>query len=218
MTADRHVARRAVALLALLAFVVLTVVAALTLTVRPAVADSASLAGTRVAASNHDPGEGVGTSGDVGPGQGRETAADSYDSALGCCVATQSTGGGGPRRTHVDVGGEGDYPGAINVNPSTEGMNGPIPNRVPGTAQNNPLPSGGADIVTAENIPIHQPGAVEGVSRLVKPGGFVSVANPADYAPGMAAHQALIDRLGGAAGQVIDPDGVMHTWVSGVGR
>jgi len=87
MTADRHVARRAVARLA---FVILSVVAALTLTAGPAVADSGSLAGTRAAASNHDDGEGVGASSDVGPGQGRKMAADSYDPALGCCIATRA--------------------------------------------------------------------------------------------------------------------------------
>jgi len=86
MTADRHTARRAVALLAV---VVLSVVAAFTLSVSPAVADPGGFAGTSVAAFDLADGDGVGPTGGVGPGQGRETAANSYDNALGCCVATE---------------------------------------------------------------------------------------------------------------------------------
>lgn len=88
MTADRHAARRAVALLAVL---VLSVVAALTLSAPTAVADGDSFARTGVAAIDLAEPQGVGPAGDVVPGQGRETAGSSYDSALGCCMAAPSS-------------------------------------------------------------------------------------------------------------------------------
>lgn len=74
---------------AMLSVLVLTVIAVLALNTGAASADTASLAGTRVAASTADLGARVGSAGHVVAGQGRETAADSYDSALGCCVATK---------------------------------------------------------------------------------------------------------------------------------
>ncbi len=98
MTADRHAARRAVALLAA---VVLMFVAAFTLGSSPAVADTGSLAGTRVAAFDLADADGVGPITDISPGEGRETAAGSYDSALGCCVATRAPGGGALDRLHA---------------------------------------------------------------------------------------------------------------------
>ena len=88
MTADRPATRRAVALIAVF---VLAVVAAFTLGASSAVADTGSLVGTGVAAFDLAQPDGVGPTGGVVAGQGRETTADSYDSALGCCVATQST-------------------------------------------------------------------------------------------------------------------------------
>ena len=147
-----------------------------------------------------------------------KTAADSLNAADDSAAATTGSSFSAAAEEsagdfiHVDVGGEGKYPGAINVNPASEGTYGPIPNRVPGTAQSNPLPDEFADLVTAENIPLHQAGAVEGVARLVKPGGTVSVVNPAAFAPTTAAHQTLIALLGGQASQVVE-DGLLTTTI-----
>lgn len=134
--------------------------------------------------------------------------APGYDRvAVGSCVAPET---GGHSFVHVDVGGENDYPNAINVNPATEGHLGPIPNLVQGTAQANPLPDQFGNLVSAENIPIHQAGAVEGIARLVQPGGAVGLVNPADFQPAVAAHGALIDMLPGYATQSIGPEGSLH--------
>lgn len=81
------VARRAIALLAA---VVLAVVAALTLTSGPAVADNASLPATRVAAANFVGSDGVEPGGHITPGEGRETGVVSYDLASGSRVATRA--------------------------------------------------------------------------------------------------------------------------------
>ena len=75
MTADHHVARRAIALIAA---VVLSLVAALTWSASPAVADGGSLVGTGVAAFDLAEPQGVGSAGDVSAGQGRETDRVSY--------------------------------------------------------------------------------------------------------------------------------------------
>lgn len=91
MTTDRHAAPRAVALLAA---VVLAVTAALTLAASPAVADTGPAAGTRVAASNHDPGVGVGPEGDVSAGERRGTTTPQPETVVGSCVAPQTGGGG----------------------------------------------------------------------------------------------------------------------------
>jgi hypothetical protein len=91
MPADHHAARRAVALLAA---VVLAVVAALTLTAGPAVADTGTLARTGVAAFDLAEPNGVGPTADITAGQGRETSVDSYDLASGSRVATRASGGG----------------------------------------------------------------------------------------------------------------------------
>ncbi len=78
---------------AFLAAVVVSVVAALTLTAAPAVADNDTLARTGVAASNLDLGDGVGMIEDISPGQGRETGLDSYDLSSGSRVATRAPSG-----------------------------------------------------------------------------------------------------------------------------
>lgn len=71
---------------------VLAVVAAFTLSAPPAVADTGSLTGNAVAAFGLDPAARVGPSSGVVPGQGREAAGSSYDSATGCRVATRAPG------------------------------------------------------------------------------------------------------------------------------
>jgi RHS repeat-associated protein len=146
---------------------------------------------------------------------GREeaTAGEFVRAAEGMRAVEGTRAAEGGELIHVDVGGEGDYPGAINVNPATEGKYGRIPNLVRGTAQSNPLPDAFADRVTAENIPLHHEGAVQGIARLVKPGGQVGVANPASFGPTSLAHQDLIDTLGGEASQVVDEEGILRTTI-----
>jgi RES domain-containing protein len=86
---------------AFLAAVVVSVVAALTLTAAPAVADTGTLARTGVAAFNLADGDGVGPVADIGPGQRQETGLDSYDLASGSRVATRASGGGGTDVFHA---------------------------------------------------------------------------------------------------------------------
>lgn len=121
----------------------------------------------------------------------------------------------GRRFGHLDVGGEGKYPDAANLNPASEGAHGPIPNRISGRAESNGLDDGCADHVSAESIPLHHPGVVEGIVRLVAPGGTVRLENPSDFRPAAHAHERLRELLGGdASSRVVD--GVLVTVIRNV--
>jgi RHS repeat-associated protein len=98
---------------------------------------------------------------------------------------------------HLDIGGEGRYPGAINVNTntttSTTGTAGrPIPNLVQATGERLPFGNQVAEIITIENTPINQAIASE-VDRVIKQGGVIRLVSPADYA--LVAHQRVIQAL-----------------------
>jgi len=98
---------------------------------------------------------------------------------------------------HIDIGGEGRYPGAINVNPntttSTTGTAGrPIPNLVQATGERLPFANQAAQIVTIENTPISQATASQ-VARVIRPGGEIRLVSPADYA--RTAHQRVIQAV-----------------------
>ena len=87
---------------------------------------------------------------------------------------------------HLDIGGEGRYPGAFNVNPmgltSTTGTPGrPIPNLVVGRAEALPIADHVADLVTVESAPI-RPGAADEIARVLRPGGEIRLLHPAGYA------------------------------------
>jgi hypothetical protein len=87
---------------------------------------------------------------------------------------------------HLDIGGEGRYPGALNVNPfgltSTTGTPGrEIPNLVVGRGEALPIADHVADLVTVESAPI-RPGAAEEIARVLRPGGEVRLLHPAGYA------------------------------------
>ncbi len=102
-----------------------------------------------------------------------------------------------PKPVHIDIGGEGRYPGAVNVNPSpvtsTTGTAGrPIPNRVAGTGEKLPQANQSADLITVENTPISL-GAAGEIARVIKPGGEIRLVGPADYA--QVAHQRVIKAL-----------------------
>lgn len=117
---------------------------------------------------------------------------------------------------HVDIGGEGRYPGAINVNPigstSTTGAPGrPIPNLVMGRAEALPLASGVADLVTVENAPLRA-GAADEIARVLKPGGQVRLLHPSAYA--VASHGAVAAALGAelvAGTAQVTPEGMTLT-------
>jgi hypothetical protein len=115
-----------------------------------------------------------------------------------------------------DVGGEGGYPGAVNLNPAEVGAAGKIPNLVRGIGQQLPFKSGVPDLVTAENVPIHLPGLIEEVARVAAAGGTVRLENPADFAPGVLAHQRLIELLDGEATQSVSSEGLLTTLIRSV--
>ena len=124
---------------------------------------------------------------------------------------------GGRAFIHIDVGGEGvTYPEAINLNPSAVGAAGKIPNLIRGVGQQLPFRSDIADLVTAENVPLHLPGFADEIARVVAPGGSVGLVGPADFEPVVATHQYLIDLLGGEATQTISPEGLLTTWIRNV--
>jgi SAM-dependent methyltransferase len=101
---------------------------------------------------------------------------------------------------HFDIGGEGRYAGAINVNPqaltSTTGTPGrPIPSLVVARGERLPFADAIADLVTVENAPL-RPGAADEIARVLKPGGTVRLLHPTPYAIGSAAHDAVAGALG----------------------
>ena len=120
---------------------------------------------------------------------------------LGAALAGRGASGRG--RVVIDVGGEGKHPGAINLNPgrltSTTGEPGrPIPRLVQGVGERMPLATGSADRVLVESAPLRDGAAAE-LARVIKPGGTIRLAHPADYA--RKSHGAVIRAVGGRARQ-----------------
>jgi len=128
---------------------------------------------------------------------------------------------------HIDVGGEGRYPGAINLNPgrttSTTGTPGrPIPNLVRGRGEQMPFGNRTADIVSVENAPIRPagfrdplgnptPGTAAEIARVVKPGGEIRLTH-APGPQGAGAHPAVAQATGGQiVSQVTDAHGITTT-------
>lgn len=113
----------------------------------------------------------------------------------------------GENSTLIDVGGEGRYANAINLNKgsltTTTGVPGqPIPNLVNGLGQAMPFQSGVAGTIIAENTYLGGNVPAE-MARVIQPGGSVILLSPAEYA--LAAHQAVIDAVGGTSSQQIFP-------------
>lgn len=111
----------------------------------------------------------------------------------------------GEPTVHIDIGGEGRYPDAINVNPNTTttttGTAGrPIQNLVQATSERLPFANQSVDVITLENLQITQTTASE-IARVIKPGGKIRLVGPADYA--RTAHQRVIQALprGSTVGQ-----------------
>lgn len=86
----------------------------------------------------------------------------------------------------LDVGGEGRYVGAINLNPqpitSTTGEAGHIiPNWVPGRGDHIPLPEQSVDVIYLENAPLNNE-TMEEMLRVMRPRGKIHLSHPQDYA------------------------------------
>jgi hypothetical protein len=109
------------------------------------------------------------------------------------------------RRVHIDVGGEGRYRRAVNLNPrreaTTTGTPGRrIPRLVQGVGEQLPFRSGIADLLTVENTPL-RPGAAAELDRVIRRGGIIVLRHPADYAE--IAHRQVIVIVGGSYTQRI---------------
>jgi hypothetical protein len=96
---------------------------------------------------------------------------------------------------HLDLGGEGRYPDAININPnaytSTTGEPGEkIPFWVKGRSDDIPISSSSVDKVTIENAPINL-NTIDEMLRVLRPRGDIYLSHPKDYAK--EAHQLIID-------------------------
>lgn len=96
---------------------------------------------------------------------------------------------------HLDLGGEGRYSDAINVNPgpytSTTGNWGePIPFWVKGRSDEIPFPNNSIDKITVENAPLTIK-SLEEILRVLRPRGNIHLSHPEDYASSV--HQMVID-------------------------
>jgi SAM-dependent methyltransferase len=119
-------------------------------------------------------------------------------------------------QTHFDIGGEGKYPDAVNVNPNetttTTGAPGrTIPNLLKVTGEELSAANASADIITVENAPISAKTASQ-IARVIKPGGQILLESPAGYAT--TAHQRVIDAIGRGARAVQQTTGVGETAVT----
>jgi hypothetical protein len=114
-----------------------------------------------------------------------------------------TTGAPEPAPLHLDIGGEGFHPDAVNVNPSpvtTTGIGAPagqpIPNLVQTTGENLAphFAPGSAAVVTIENTPI-TPTMASQVASVTRPGGQIILQHPADAA--QALHPLVIQAVPG---------------------
>ena len=110
-----------------------------------------------------------------------------------------------PTRVHIDIGGEGRYAGAVNLNPSATTTTGlgvpagsPIPNHVSGTGSAMPFPARYADILTCENTPL-LPGTAAEIARVIKPNGRIRLLHATNSSTpyGNRAHVDVIRAVGG---------------------
>ncbi len=98
---------------------------------------------------------------------------------------------------HVDVGGEGRYDNALNINPgkytSTTGEPGrPIPNWVYGRSDELPLPDASVHKLTVESAPLNNQ-AMSEILRVMRPRSEIELYHPTDYAERI--HKQLIETL-----------------------
>lgn len=103
---------------------------------------------------------------------------------------------------HLDLGGEGRYPGAMNVNLERPRVGrGLIPNHVVARGEMLPFRDGSFDLVTVENAPVSIPIQRE-IARVLAPGGTVIGLGPRDYWLGRGPDLARV--LGAAAVEHVD--------------
>jgi hypothetical protein len=131
-------------------------------------------------------------------------------------VHNSSGADGSKGPVHIDIGGEGRYPNAINVNPntttSTTGTAGrTIPNHVPGRGERLPFGARNADGISLENAPITAQTGAE-IARVIKPGGSIRLVSPSDYAA--AAHKRVIDSISGCNVQQSTVNGTTTTTIT----
>ncbi|MBN9561712.1 MAG: DUF4157 domain-containing protein [Alphaproteobacteria bacterium] len=93
-------------------------------------------------------------------------------------------------RYHIDIFGEGFFPGAINIGDAmrktTTGVHGtPVPNLIyrhfsgkDAAANKLPFADHVADLITSENGPLMLPGLAEEIARVIAPGGTIVLYNP----------------------------------------
>lgn len=121
-----------------------------------------------------------------------------------------------PAVTHVDIFGEGYFPGAINLGmatrTSTTGINNSrVPNAIfrqftANAAQNGlPFTDHSVDLVTAENGPIQMAGLAAEIARIIAPGGTIILNNPVAMEP---AHDAVARAVGGTVTKTPRPGSV----------
>ena len=122
---------------------------------------------------------------------------------IGRGAATETVVGsvapGAAKPVHIDIWGEGRYPGAVNLNrtpvTSTTGAPGrPIPNLTQYQGGRLPYANKSVDIVTLENAPI-RPDTITEIARVIKPGGEVRLVGPKDVVEGL--HKKIADTTGG---------------------
>jgi hypothetical protein len=98
------------------------------------------------------------------------------------------------RPVHLDIGGEGRYPGAFNINPFSSAVPGSptFARLVRSVGEELPIRSDSIDLITIENTPL-RPGIGAEVARVLRSSGRVELDHPADYAAD--AHPKVISAL-----------------------
>jgi hypothetical protein len=124
---------------------------------------------------------------------------------------------------HIDIFGEGFFPGAINLGildrTSTTGVSGSrVPNfiyrRFSGkdvTVNKIPIADHIADLVTAENGPIGFPGLADEIARIIAPGGTIVLYNPDSQED---AHDRVAKAVGGTVTKVRSKGAIQTTIVA----
>jgi hypothetical protein len=123
-------------------------------------------------------------------------------SIVGTAFTIESVGAGAVRgfgKVHIDIGGEGHFRNAINLNVKTRTSytNKPIPNLVLGRAQEMPFRNGVADLITVESSPF----SPSEIARVISPNGTIRLVHPSEFAIDAGGHKAMIDLVGGSVTQ-----------------
>ena len=106
---------------------------------------------------------------------------------------------------HLDIGGEGRYPNAVNVNRARpDQLPHAVPNMVRAHGERLPFRDRCADTITLENAQI-KPGTGSEIARVIKPGGTIRLVGPADVAK--TAHADIARAVGGTVTQTTTGSG-----------